>query len=183
MRLIYLPIFLLIVLKTSAQVSGVVRDEAGEPLPYVTVYVKNTSVGTVSNASGVYSLNAPKGNVEVVFQYIGYKTEVIAVETGSKPVQLNVRMEPSNLALGEVIITDQNPGERIMREVIAKREYYKSQLASWSCDAYIKGFYKLKDVPEKLLGQDIGDMGGILDTNRSGVLYLSRNCRPRAGRK
>jgi hypothetical protein len=100
---------------------------------------------------------------------------VRTVEIGSKPVQLNVEMEPSNLELGEVIITDQNPGERIMRQVIAKREYHKSQLASWSCDAYIKGIYKLKDVPEKLMGQDIGDMGGILDTNRSGVLYLSES--------
>jgi len=175
MRLFYLLIALLYVQNIGAQVSGVVRDETGEPLPYVTIYVKNTSIGTVSNATGLYSLNAAKGTVDVVFQYIGYKTEVRTVEIGSKPVQLNVEMEPSSLELGEVIITDQNPGERIMRQVIAKREYHKSQLASWSCDAYIKGFYKLKDVPEKLMGQDIGDMGGILDTSRSGVLYLSES--------
>ncbi len=38
-----------------------------------------------------------------------------------------------------------------------------------------KGFYKLVDAPTKILGQDVGNMGGMLDTNRTGVIYLSES--------
>jgi hypothetical protein len=159
----------------AAQISGRVLDEAGEPLPYATVYVRNTSNGTVSNAKGEYQLTVASGKHEVVFQYIGFKTKIETVQVGNKPVRLDIRLEASNLELGEVVISSQDPAVRIMREVIAKRRYYKNKVGSYSCDAYIKGFYKLLDAPKKVMGQDVGNMGGILDTNRAGVLYLSES--------
>ncbi|MCB0522880.1 MAG: DUF5686 and carboxypeptidase regulatory-like domain-containing protein [Saprospiraceae bacterium] len=159
----------------SAQLSGKVLNEKGEALPYATVYVRNTSNGTVANAAGFYQLNVPEGNHEVVFQYIGYNTKVEEITISGKAVTLNAKLEPSDLQLKEVVISSKDPAERIMREVIAKRSYYKNKVDKYACDVYIKGFYKLIDAPKKILGQEVGNMGGILDTNRNGVLYLSES--------
>ncbi|MBL7826772.1 MAG: carboxypeptidase-like regulatory domain-containing protein [Saprospiraceae bacterium] len=158
-----------------SQITGKVTDESGEPLPYATVYIRNTSNGTVTNAKGEFQLTVAKGEYEVVFQYLGYKTKVEPVKVENKQLRLDVRLEPSNLELNEVVISSEDPAERIMRQVINKRKYYKNKVGNYTCDAYVKGFYKLLDAPKKVLGQDVGNMGGILDTNRAGVLYLSES--------
>lgn len=158
-----------------AQLTGKVLDENGEPLPYASVYVRNTSKGVAANANGEFRLLLDKGSYNVVFQYVGYKQHIERVEIGDKPLRVTVRMEPNILELGEVVITDADPAERIMRQVIAKRRYYKSRVPEYVCDVYIKGFHKLLDAPKKIMGQDIGNMGGILDSNRTGVLYLSES--------
>jgi hypothetical protein len=169
------PLLFLFPLSLFSQLSGKVLDDSGEPLPFASVYVRNSTNGTAANAEGEYRLSLEKGTYEIVFQYIGYKQKVEKVTIGDKPVRLNARMEPANLEISEVVITTEDPAYRIMREVIAKRSYYKNKAKEYTVDVYMKGFYKLLDAPKKILGQDIGNMGGILDTNRQGVIYLSES--------
>ncbi|MFN0033508.1 MAG: DUF5686 and carboxypeptidase regulatory-like domain-containing protein [Saprospiraceae bacterium] len=168
-------LFLFLPLLAFAQVSGKVTDENGEPLPYATVYVRNTSNGTVANANGDYRISVPAGAKEMVFQYIGYKQRIEKITVGDKPLRLDVRLESSNLELGEMVVSSVDPAVRIMREVIGKRRYYKNKVSNYACDVYIKGFYKLLDAPKKVLGRDVGNMGGTLDSNRAGVIYLSES--------
>lgn len=175
MKIVQLFAFLLLPLFSVAQVSGIVLDENGEPLPFASVYVRNSTNGTVANAEGQFRLNVERGNQEVVFQYIGYQQHIEKVTVADKPIRLTVRMESANLEISEVVITTEDPAYRIMREAIAKRKFYKNRIATNSYDTYIKGFYKLTDAPEKILGQEVGNMGGILDTNRTGVVYLSES--------
>ncbi|MCA0238864.1 MAG: DUF5686 and carboxypeptidase regulatory-like domain-containing protein [Bacteroidetes bacterium] len=175
MRIIYLFTLLLFPFFVSSQVSGTVLDENGEPLPFASVYVRNSTNGTVANAAGEYRLQVERGKQEIVFQYIGYKQQIEQVTVTDKPLRLNVRLSPANLEIGEVVITTEDPAYRIMREVIAKRKYYRNKVDASTYDTYIKGFYKLVDAPKKIFGQDIGNMGGILDTNRTGVVYLSES--------
>lgn len=56
-----------------AQLSGLVTDEKGEPLPFVSVYLQKESVGTTSNIEGRYMLRLAPGEYQLVFQYVGYK--------------------------------------------------------------------------------------------------------------
>lgn len=168
-------VFLLIPFSLVAQLTGKVLDENGEPLPFASVYVRNSTTGTSANAEGEYRLALDRGRHEVVFQYLGYRQRIEQVEIGATPVRLTVRLEPSALEIAEVVITTEDPAVGIMRKVIERRKYYKTRVPDYSCDVYIKGFHKLLDAPEKILGQDVGDMGGILDTNRTGVLYLSES--------
>ncbi|MBX2892049.1 MAG: carboxypeptidase-like regulatory domain-containing protein [Saprospiraceae bacterium] len=170
-----LPFLFLLPLQALAQLSGKVLDERGQPLAFASVYVRNSTNGTVANAEGEYRLTVANGTHEIVFQYIGYKQKIELVTIADKPVRLNTRMEPANLEIAEVVITTEDPAYRIMREVIAKRKYYKNKVREYSCDVYVKGFYKLQDAPKKILGKEIGNMGGILDTNRQGVIYLSES--------
>ena len=158
-----------------AQLSGTVLDEAGEPLAFASVYVRNSTNGTVANGEGHYRLPLARGTYEVVFQYLGYRQHIEKIEIGDKPVRLDVKMEPSNLELGEVVITTDDPAVRMMREVIAKRRYFYSKTPDYTADVYIKGLTRLKDAPKKIMGKEIGDMGGTLDSSRQGVLYLSES--------
>ncbi len=171
---IYL-LLLLLPLFSKAQISGKVLDENGEPLPFATVYVRNTSNGTVSNTNGEFKLHVEKGSHELVFQYIGYKQHLEKVVVAEKPISLKITMEPSNLELKEVEVSSVDPAIRIMREVINKRSFYRKKTANYTCDAYIKGFYKLVDSPKKIMGEEVGNMGGVLDTSGSGVIYLSES--------
>jgi len=66
--------------KEQIRVTGAVRDErTGGPLPGVTVLVKGTTMGTVSDAEGNYSIAVPSANSILVFSFVGYIPVEIAV--------------------------------------------------------------------------------------------------------
>ena len=82
-------------------ISGTVTGPDGSPLIGVTVLVKGTSVGTVTDFNGNYSLNVPEGQNTVVFSYTGY--ESMEVLLGASNV-IDVSLK-EGLELGEVVVT------------------------------------------------------------------------------
>jgi hypothetical protein len=64
--------------------SGIVRDSAGgKPLAGVSVFLNNTSRGTVTRSDGSFLLpNIPKGAYELIISAIGYQTTVIGIDGG-----------------------------------------------------------------------------------------------------
>ena len=56
-------------------VKGTVLDENGEPLIGVSIVVKGTSTGTITDFDGKFSINLPAGSKELVVSYIGYKDQ------------------------------------------------------------------------------------------------------------
>ncbi|GAA4917565.1 SusC/RagA family TonB-linked outer membrane protein [Mucilaginibacter defluvii] len=82
-------------------VTGRVVDEKGAPLPGVSVAVKGSTAGTVTDASGKFSINAPD-NGTLVFSFIGYQSQEVAV--AGKTV-INVTLQPSQTDLKEVVVT------------------------------------------------------------------------------
>jgi hypothetical protein len=172
--LLFAPFFLLA--QQNGQISGKVVDENGESLPYASVFVRNTTLGTATNAQGEFKLVLPRGQQNIVVNYIGYQQYTEAVEVGEKNKALRIQLQPSDLEIKEVVISSTDPAVRIMREAIAKRKYFRDKVSAYSADVYIKGFHKLIDTPKKILGQEVGDMDGAIDTStRSGVLYLSES--------
>ncbi len=85
-------------------VSGQVKATTGEGLPGVNVIVKGTSVGTVTNAEGKYSLAVPanKAGTTLTFSFIGYKPEDVVV--GSQ-TNINVTLGEDTKELAEVVVT------------------------------------------------------------------------------
>src|SRR5690606_17565008 len=47
------------------------------------------------------------------------------------------------------------------------------KINAFTANFYSRGLIRIKNAPEKILGQDIGDLGGGLDSTRSGIIYLS----------
>ncbi|MBL0744115.1 TonB-dependent receptor [Chryseolinea sp. Jin1] len=82
-------------------VKGTVTDEAGSPLPGVNVLVKGTSIGTVTDSNGNFSLNAPDENAILVFSFIGYSSKEIAVSSQSL---INTSLSPDTQTLEEVVV-------------------------------------------------------------------------------
>ncbi|MBI1224092.1 MAG: carboxypeptidase-like regulatory domain-containing protein [Bacteroidetes bacterium] len=161
----------------SGQVKGIVTDSKGEPLPFVSIYVQGTTNGTTSNLKGGYSLNLEKGEYQLVFQSIGYKQHTEAVRVADHPVNLDIKMAEETIELAgvEVKANAEDPAYPIIRKAIEKRDYYRKQVASFTCEVYIKGNVKVLESPKQLLGKDVGDLGGNLDTTGQGIVYLSES--------
>jgi TonB-linked SusC/RagA family outer membrane protein len=81
-------------------IRGKVIDEAGKPLSGVTVAVRNTNRGTVTNAEGAYSINAAPGDV-LQFSFIGYTPSQVKVGSG---VNYQVSLVPNSQSLEQMVV-------------------------------------------------------------------------------
>ena len=163
---------------TYGQMTGKITDTGGISLPYATVYIEGTSTGTISNAEGDYQLDIPKpGRYTISFQYVGYKKLSYNIDYQNEVIVRDVIMETDDNILNEMTITAnrEDPAYAIIRKAIQKRTYYKNQVKSYEADLYVKGVVKLTDAPKKILGESIGDLNGILDSMRQGIIYLSES--------
>lgn len=80
----------------------VISADDSSPLPGVTVKVKGTNRGTVTNADGNYEISIPDNNVVLVFSFIGYQNKEIAVGNQS---EIDVTLQQSVEELGDVVVT------------------------------------------------------------------------------
>ena len=84
----------------SSSVSGQVTDFSGAPLPGVTIVIKGTTIGTVTDVDGKYTLNKVPVNSILVFSFVGMKSTEIAF---GGQTQLNVQLEEDTIGLEEVV--------------------------------------------------------------------------------
>lgn len=80
-------------------ITGTVTDQAGEPLIGVSIIVKGTTNGTITDLSGNFSLNAPEGSTLEV-SYIGYIMETIKASRGP----LKIVLKEDTQKLDEVVV-------------------------------------------------------------------------------
>ena len=83
-------ILVLVAQRTFAQeraVSGTVSDNAGMPLPGVSILIKGTKSGTQSDFDGKFSIKASPNQI-LVFSYIGMKTQEVAATSSVINVKL-----------------------------------------------------------------------------------------------
>lgn len=82
-------------------IKGQILDETGESMIGVSVLVKGTTIGTVTDFDGNYTLEVPSGKNILEISYIGYKTKEITIGNNSL---INIKMEPDTQALDEVVV-------------------------------------------------------------------------------
>ncbi len=82
-------------------VSGVVTASTGETLPGVSVMLKGTNTGTTTDLNGKFTLNLPDANGTLVFSYIGYEPQEIAVAGQTK---INAVLKDAEKSLNEVVV-------------------------------------------------------------------------------
>lgn len=86
-----------------ARISGTITDAAtGEALVGVNITIEGTSVGTISDSKGGFSLAAPAMNAVLVISYVGYNTERV-VYTGQQ--KIDIKITANVQALSEVVVT------------------------------------------------------------------------------
>lgn len=79
-------------------------SETEESLPFTSVYLNNTTIGTTSDQSGVFSLNIPEGEHEVIIQHIGYQTLHFKIKTNEIAPQYRIILSPESQELDAVKI-------------------------------------------------------------------------------
>ena len=151
----------------SAQtISGHVRDSlTNEVVPYLAVYYDGTSVGSMTDEQGYYSVRAQDGFDELTFTAVGYRTKRVRIVPGQSQT-LDVVVVPDNVTLNEVVVKPKrekyskknNPAVDLMRKVIAHKnvqdlgsnDYYQydvyqkmtSSLDDITPDMFDKGIFK-----------------------------------------
>ena len=85
----------------SITVTGTVTDDSGETLPGVSVAVMGTTIGTVSDGSGRYSITAPSAESVLIFSFIGFNTQEIVV--GNRQI-IDVTMSEDVQRMDELVV-------------------------------------------------------------------------------
>lgn len=93
-------------------VSGRVTDESGQGLPGVSVVLRGSTMGVSTGPDGNYSLNLPDGNGTLVFSFIGYLTQEVAVNNRT---EINVGLKVDTKRLSELVVVGY--GTQARREV------------------------------------------------------------------
>jgi TonB-linked SusC/RagA family outer membrane protein len=127
-------------------VSGVVSDNAGLPLPGVSVLVKGTKSGTQTDFDGKYSIKATSSQI-LIFSYVGMKQQEVRANSAS----VNVKLQDGSQALEEVVVTSQ--GIKREKQAIG---YAVSQV-------------KAKDLEQR----SEGDVARVLSGKASGVQIIN----------
>ncbi len=153
---------LLIVFSFSAmaqvtKVRGKVTDaSSGEPIPFVNVYFKGTTIGTSTDLDGTYSLENRNASDSVAASSIGYITGVQQVQK-NRFQQMDFALAPALTSLSEVVIkAGENPADILMRKVIDKKEQNNSQqLEYYQFEAYTKISLDANNLTEKFKNRAI----------------------------
>ncbi len=88
--------------QTKAITGTVTSSEDGLPIPGVSVSVKGTTLGTVTNIDGEYSLQVPADAQNLVFSFVGMTTQEIGI---ANQTEINVVMQPQTIGVEEVVVT------------------------------------------------------------------------------
>jgi len=175
MKYFLICIFFFPVFSQATVIKGRVTDEKQQPLPYATIFLKTTSIGATSNGEGYYSFDAPRGDYEIVFQYVGYKKISEKISVANEVIILNVSLKPESFELKEVTVAAdaEDPAYNIIRHAQKKRKFYLDQVRAYSCNVYIKGVQALDHIPTRILGFNAKKLD--VDSSILGIIYLSES--------
>ncbi|MFV0593256.1 MAG: SusC/RagA family TonB-linked outer membrane protein [Draconibacterium sp.] len=87
---------------SQVNVSGTVSGEDGELLPGVSILIKGTATGVITDIDGKYSLNSVPADATLVFSFVGMRTQEVAVDGR---VTVNVTLQMSAIGVDEVVVT------------------------------------------------------------------------------
>jgi TonB-linked SusC/RagA family outer membrane protein len=148
-----------IAINQAIQISGTVTDETNQPLPGVSIMIKNTNKGTSTDVSGKYNISAEPGAV-LVFKFIGYLPKEVTVGDQAK---VNVKLVPQANMLNEVVA--------IGYQTIRKSDVTGSVASVKSSDL---------NLSSPSLGQAlVGKVAGVQVSQTGGAPYTSPKIRVR----
>jgi len=170
------------------KVYGTVFTDKGDLLPYASINIKGTTVGSDANSNAHFSITLSPGTYTLVCQHIGYAATEKKITIGNEDVNISFILNEQKLVMQDVVIraNREDPAYAIIRHAIKKRSYYDKQVNAFECDLYTKDIIKLYNLPDKIMGQKIsvGDKNEMgLDSTGRGIIYLSESLSHIASRK
>ena len=77
-------------------ISGVITDLNGEPLPYASIYIKNSTYGVSSNVFGEYFIELNPGTYTIVYSYIGFESLEKTINLKVNPLNIDIILKESD---------------------------------------------------------------------------------------
>ncbi|HPE76826.1 MAG TPA: DUF5686 family protein [Draconibacterium sp.] len=152
---ILLYLFVLLTFQLLAQpteISGKITEKAtGEPIPYASIIFRGTSVGTMSDINGSYSLKTSKPGAEIEVSSIGYQRQYAPVKFNQKN-HIDFQLEEEVFSLGEIDVRPgENPANIIFRKIVENKSLNDpANFPSWKSRIYAKTEIDLKNVKSSL---------------------------------
>jgi len=151
--------------QTNTVVRGIVTDaKEKDPLPYVTVLFKGTTITTKTDADGKFTISTTAGHVVLQFSYVGYKTEFLTIKSGQTQ-DVTVKLDPEATALNEVVISagkrpryrnKENPAVELIRRVIDNKAKNRGELYnSIEFEQYERMMFSLSNLSDKFKNKRI----------------------------
>lgn len=121
-------------------IRGMVTEESGEPLPFVSVYLEGTTQGVATDLDGKYKLEVAPGTYRVVYQMMGFDTQTIEVTVGDTPVIKNVILASTAMELAGVTImsSGRDPAYAIIEDAMAVRKDHLHAVRGYSRTTYVR---------------------------------------------
>lgn len=139
-------------LAQSYTITGKVYNaETKEPLPFVPVLIKGTTIGTTTDFDGNFSITTDQKGDSLISSYVSYKRTSRPIK-GQQNQEINMPMTLEGVNLVEVVVkAGENPAWRIIRNVIAhKPENNKREQDAYQYETYNKVEFDLTKIPKQL---------------------------------
>ena len=159
LSLLFILSFITSIASAQTIITGMVRDaKSGEPLPFVGVSIKGTTIGTTTDVLGNYQLNTSENVNKIQFTFLGYQTLIKEFVVGQTQV-IDVNLKEDNKTLDEVIIKPKkeryrnkdNPAVELIRQVIAHKKQNRMESYDYvQYEEYEKMQMAINNTPESL---------------------------------
>jgi hypothetical protein len=152
-------------LAQNTTIRGVVTDaKTREKLPFVSVSVPQSTIGTNTDEQGQFTLQVPAQYTTIVFTYLGYRTETRTITPG-QALTLNVPLATSAALLNEVVVrgskpprykNKDNPAVTLIRKVIENKEQNRPESYPYvEYDKYEKMSFSFSNLSDKFKNRKI----------------------------
>lgn len=119
--------------------SGYVYDrEEGKPLQSVTVRAAGLHIGTFSKNDGSFEIRLIPGKHTIMFSMVGREKQIVDFEMTKDSYNNEIFLKSSSTMTEAIVVIAEDPGERIMRKVIARKKLYEDSLKSYTYMLYTK---------------------------------------------
>jgi len=151
LQLLLLALPLVLFAQQKTIITGKVYDATTrEPLPFVNLLLKNTTVGTTTDIDGAYRIETTVVSDSLWISYVGYMQSAKPIVKYKTQV-IDILLQSESKSLGEVVVhPGENPAWKIMRKMVEhKPDNDPGRLDAYQFEAYNKLEFDLNNIPKK----------------------------------
>lgn len=140
------------ILSFAQNFKGTVTDDAGNPVPYAALYLRETKSGLTTDEHGRFQTKLSAGEYTCDVSSLGFISQVFSFRMGNQDYEKNLVLAERTYTLPEVNITKrgEDPAYGVMRKAIARAPYHLTQVKSYTAGTYLKGTGKGTSIPAVL---------------------------------
>lgn len=132
---------------------GTVADDAGNPVPYAALYLREAKSGLTTDEQGQFNTKLPAGQYTCEVSSLGFVSQIFSFRmSANQDYEKNIVLSERTYTLPEVRITKggEDPAYAVMRQAIARAPYHRTQIKGYTAGTYLKGTGKGTSIPAVL---------------------------------